>query len=146
MANMLNQHLWTTFYLAQAFVPRLTANKWGRIIMVSSPFASQPAANGAPYAAAKAAQEALIMGLPRRSQLGRHSEHLAGAHHRYQSRPRPHPPPRMPRGPRRRKSPPRFYILFGRGVRGERGAASRFTGVAAEHEYRVPSTEYRVPA
>jgi NAD(P)-dependent dehydrogenase (short-subunit alcohol dehydrogenase family) len=63
MANMLNQHLWTTFYLAQAFVPHLTANKWGRVVTVSSPFASNPAANGAPYAAAKAAQEALIIGL-----------------------------------------------------------------------------------
>jgi NAD(P)-dependent dehydrogenase (short-subunit alcohol dehydrogenase family) len=65
MANMLNQHLWTTFYLAQSFVPHLTANKWGRVVVISSPFASNPAANGAPYAAAKAAQEALIMGLAR---------------------------------------------------------------------------------
>src|SRR5687768_1673528 len=37
LSDMLNQHLWTTFYLAQAFVPPLVANGWGRIIVVSSP-------------------------------------------------------------------------------------------------------------
>jgi NAD(P)-dependent dehydrogenase (short-subunit alcohol dehydrogenase family) len=63
LSNMLNQHVWITFNLAKAFVPHLVANKWGRVVVVSSPFASNPAANGAPYAAAKAAQEALILGL-----------------------------------------------------------------------------------
>ena len=63
LSNMLNQHVWTTFHLAKAFAPQLTANKWGRVVVVSSPFASNPAANGAPYAAAKAAQEALVMTL-----------------------------------------------------------------------------------
>ncbi|MEO8286861.1 MAG: SDR family NAD(P)-dependent oxidoreductase [Chloroflexota bacterium] len=65
MSGMLNQHLWTTFYLAQAFVPHLVANRWGRIVVVSSPYATNPSANGAPYAAAKAAQEALVLGLAR---------------------------------------------------------------------------------
>jgi NAD(P)-dependent dehydrogenase (short-subunit alcohol dehydrogenase family) len=65
LSNMLNQHVWTTFYLAQAFVPHLVANQWGRMVIISSTFASNPAANGAPYAAAKAAQEALMMGLAR---------------------------------------------------------------------------------
>ncbi len=65
LSNMLNQHVWTTFYLAQAFVPHLLANRWGRMVIISSPFASNPAANGAPYAAAKAAQETLIIGLAR---------------------------------------------------------------------------------
>jgi NAD(P)-dependent dehydrogenase (short-subunit alcohol dehydrogenase family) len=63
LSNMLNQHLWSTFYLAQAFVPHLVANHWGRMVIISSPFATNPAANGAPYAAAKAAQETLMMGL-----------------------------------------------------------------------------------
>jgi NAD(P)-dependent dehydrogenase (short-subunit alcohol dehydrogenase family) len=61
MSDMLNQHLWTTFHLSQAFVPPLVANGWGRIIVVSSPFASNPTTNMGPYAAGKAAQEALIM-------------------------------------------------------------------------------------
>jgi NAD(P)-dependent dehydrogenase (short-subunit alcohol dehydrogenase family) len=41
----------------------LTANNWGRIIIVSSPSATQPPEKGAPYAIAKAAQETLILAL-----------------------------------------------------------------------------------
>lgn len=63
LANMIDQHLWTTFYLAQAFVPHLVAGGWGRAIVVSSPFASQPQAKGGPYAIGKAAQEALMITL-----------------------------------------------------------------------------------
>lgn len=63
MSGMLQQHLWTTFYLAQAFVPYLVTNRWGRIIVVSSPYASNPAAKSGPYGAAKAAQEALVIAL-----------------------------------------------------------------------------------
>lgn len=58
--NMLQQHLWTTFHLAQAFLPTMLKNRWGRILIVSSPFASNPVAKLAPYAIGKAAQEALI--------------------------------------------------------------------------------------
>lgn len=61
MKNMLQQHLWTTYFLAQAIIPLMRTNRWGRILAVSSPFASRPAANLAPYAIAKAAQEALIL-------------------------------------------------------------------------------------
>ncbi len=63
VSEMLQQHLWTALYLAQAFVPHLVANHWGRVIMISSPKASRPPANGAPYAIGKAAQEALILTL-----------------------------------------------------------------------------------
>lgn len=61
--RMLDQHLWTTLYLARAFVPHFTANRWGRIIVISSPTASRPAAERAPYAVGKAAQEALMLTL-----------------------------------------------------------------------------------
>jgi NAD(P)-dependent dehydrogenase (short-subunit alcohol dehydrogenase family) len=60
---MLNQHVWTTFHVLQTFVPYLVKNNWGRIVMVSSPFAARPNAKGAPYAAGKAGQEALMMAL-----------------------------------------------------------------------------------
>lgn len=63
VSNMLQQHVWTTFHLIQAFVPRLAANGWGRVIAISSPNASRPPANGAPYAIGKAAQEALMLTL-----------------------------------------------------------------------------------
>jgi NAD(P)-dependent dehydrogenase (short-subunit alcohol dehydrogenase family) len=61
--EMLQQHLWTTWHLAQAFVPPLTANGWGRIIVVSSPLATHPAEKSAPYALAKSAQETLLLAL-----------------------------------------------------------------------------------
>jgi 3-oxoacyl-[acyl-carrier protein] reductase len=61
--SMLDQHVWTTINVAQAFIPHLIANSWGRIVAISTPFAARPAANGAPYALAKAAQEALMLSL-----------------------------------------------------------------------------------
>ncbi len=60
---MLNQHVWSSFYVTQAFVPHLIKNSWGRIIMVTSPFASRPNAKGGPYAIGKAGQEALLLTL-----------------------------------------------------------------------------------
>lgn len=60
VSTMLQQHLWTTFYLAQAFCPHLAASGWGRIVVVSSPAAGAPPANGLPYSVGKSAQEALI--------------------------------------------------------------------------------------
>ncbi|MGC8781444.1 MAG: SDR family NAD(P)-dependent oxidoreductase [Anaerolineae bacterium] len=65
VAAMLQQHLWTTFHVVQAFVPHLVANGWGRIMAVSAPAATRPAAKAAPYAVGKAAQEALLLTLAR---------------------------------------------------------------------------------
>lgn len=63
VSAMLQQHLWTTLYLMQAFVPHFVAHHWGRLIAISSPHASRPPASGAPYAIGKAAQEALFLTL-----------------------------------------------------------------------------------
>jgi NAD(P)-dependent dehydrogenase (short-subunit alcohol dehydrogenase family) len=63
VTDLLQQHLWTTLNLMQAFVPHLVSNGWGRVIAVSSPFARDPQARGAPYAIGKAAQEALFLTL-----------------------------------------------------------------------------------
>lgn len=60
LTEMLAQHVWTTWYLLQAFTPQLTANQWGRVIIVSSQYAQQPRAKSAPYTATKAAQENLV--------------------------------------------------------------------------------------
>jgi 3-oxoacyl-[acyl-carrier protein] reductase len=60
---MLNQHVWTSFNVIQAFVPHLIRNGWGRIIMITSPFAARPAGRGGPYAIGKAGQEALMLTL-----------------------------------------------------------------------------------
>jgi NAD(P)-dependent dehydrogenase (short-subunit alcohol dehydrogenase family) len=61
--GMLDQHLWTTFHVAQAFAPHLIDNRWGRLIVVSSPYAAQPRRGGLAYAVGKSAQEALVMTL-----------------------------------------------------------------------------------
>ncbi len=63
LAMMLNQHVWTTFNVLQAFVPHLVANRWGRILAIGSPAASRPSAKGSAYAAGKAGQEALLLTL-----------------------------------------------------------------------------------
>jgi NAD(P)-dependent dehydrogenase (short-subunit alcohol dehydrogenase family) len=62
---MLDQHVWTTLNVARAVVPRMAAGGWGRIVAVSSPLAAAPTANMSAYAAAKAAQEALLLALAR---------------------------------------------------------------------------------
>jgi NAD(P)-dependent dehydrogenase (short-subunit alcohol dehydrogenase family) len=61
--EMLQQHLWSTWHMAQAFTPLITANGWGRFIVVSSPLARHPTPKSAPYAIAKSAQETLIQTL-----------------------------------------------------------------------------------
>ena len=60
---MLNQHVWTTFNVIQAFVPALVANGWGRVAMITTPFAVRPNAKGGPYSVGKAGQEALMQTL-----------------------------------------------------------------------------------
>jgi len=62
---MLDQHLLTTLNVARAVVPRMAAGGWGRIVAVSSPLAGAPTATMSAYAAAKAAQEALLVALAR---------------------------------------------------------------------------------
>ena len=58
---MLDQHVWTTWHLLRAFLPRMAAGGWGRVVVVSAPVTTQPAAKSAPYSAAKAAEEALVL-------------------------------------------------------------------------------------
>lgn len=60
---MLGQHVWTTFHLFQAFTPQLVKNKWGRVIVVSASNVPSPPGNTGTYAAAKAAQENLVLTL-----------------------------------------------------------------------------------
>ena len=60
---MLKQHVWTSFNVIRAFVPYLVKNSWGRIIMITSPYAAWPNAKGGPYAVGKAGQEALMLTL-----------------------------------------------------------------------------------
>ena len=61
--SMLGQHAWTTFYLFKEFGPLLAKNKWGRVIVVSAPTATNPQGKTSAYTAAKAAQENLVLNL-----------------------------------------------------------------------------------
>jgi len=60
---MLGQHVWTTFHLFQAFTPQLVKSQWGRVIVVSASNVPNPPGNTGTYAAAKAAQENLVLTL-----------------------------------------------------------------------------------
>ncbi|HET9913070.1 MAG TPA: SDR family oxidoreductase [Anaerolineales bacterium] len=60
---MLSQHVWTTFHLFQSFVPRLSKSGWGRVIVVSASTVPHPPGKTGAYAAAKAAQENLVLTL-----------------------------------------------------------------------------------
>lgn len=63
LSFMLNQHVWTTFNLFQAFNPLLASSSQGRVISISSPLTVKPAAKMGVYSAAKAAQESLVLTL-----------------------------------------------------------------------------------
>jgi NAD(P)-dependent dehydrogenase (short-subunit alcohol dehydrogenase family) len=60
---MLGQHVWTTFHLFQSFVPQLSKNGWGRVLLVSKSTVPNPPGKEGIYAAAKAAQENLVLTL-----------------------------------------------------------------------------------
>jgi NAD(P)-dependent dehydrogenase (short-subunit alcohol dehydrogenase family) len=60
---MLAQHVWTTFHLFQSFAPQLIKSGWGRVIVVSASTVPKPPGKSGPYAAAKAAQENLVLTL-----------------------------------------------------------------------------------
>ena len=61
--SMLDQHLYASYAMIKAFVPPMVKNGWGRVLAVSSPNASRPPGNNAPYAIGKSAMEALMFSL-----------------------------------------------------------------------------------
>ena len=62
---MLDQHLWTTLNTLQAVLPGMASRGFGRVMAVSSPFATTPGPRGASYAMAKAAEEVLLRSVAR---------------------------------------------------------------------------------
>lgn len=61
--SMLDQHFHATYAMIRSFVPTMQTNGWGRVLSVSSPNASKPPGNNAPYAVGKSAMEALMLSL-----------------------------------------------------------------------------------
>jgi NAD(P)-dependent dehydrogenase (short-subunit alcohol dehydrogenase family) len=64
-SGMLDQHLWTTLNVVRAVLPGLTEAGWGRMIVVSSPTATNPIAKMGAYAVGKAAEETLVATIAR---------------------------------------------------------------------------------
>src|SRR5688572_19435863 len=60
---MLNQHVRTTFNLFKSFSKPLSANNWGRVIIVSASTVTNPAGKSGAYTASKAAQENMVLSL-----------------------------------------------------------------------------------
>ena len=63
LESMLGQHVWTTFHLFQSLAPKLAANGWGRVMIVSASTVPKPPEKRGIYSAAKAAQENLVLTL-----------------------------------------------------------------------------------
>jgi 3-oxoacyl-[acyl-carrier protein] reductase len=63
--SMLDRHLWTTLHAVRAVVPGMVERGWGRIVAVTTPFASDIGPNRASYAIAKAAEGVLLRTLAR---------------------------------------------------------------------------------
>ena len=63
--GMLEQHLWTTLRIVQQVVPGMVERGFGRVLAVSSPFATDVRPKQASYAIAKAAEEVMIRSLAR---------------------------------------------------------------------------------
>jgi 3-oxoacyl-[acyl-carrier protein] reductase len=61
--SMLEQHVWTTFHLFQAFTPLLIKSGCGRVIVVSASTVPNPPGKTGIYTAAKAAQENMVLTL-----------------------------------------------------------------------------------
>lgn len=65
LRSMLDQHLWTTLHAVRAVLPGMVERGWGRIVAVTTPYASEIGPNRASYAIAKAAEEVLLRTLGR---------------------------------------------------------------------------------
>jgi len=63
--GMLEQHLWTTLRIVQQVVPGMVERHFGRVLAVSSPYATDVRPRGASYAVGKAAEEVVIRSLAR---------------------------------------------------------------------------------
>jgi len=61
--DMLDQHLWTTLHIVRAVVPGMVERGFGRVLAVSSPYATDVRGKGSSYAIGKASQEALLKSL-----------------------------------------------------------------------------------
>jgi NAD(P)-dependent dehydrogenase (short-subunit alcohol dehydrogenase family) len=60
VASMLDQHVRTTHHVVVAAVPGMVERGWGRVLAVTTPFATEPGATSGGYAIGKAGQEIVL--------------------------------------------------------------------------------------
>lgn len=63
LETMIQNHIWSSFFLAKIFSRHFQNQNWGRMAIVSSPSAEETPAKAAPYSVARAGEEALLMTL-----------------------------------------------------------------------------------
>ncbi len=63
--DMLGRHVWSTFNMTRAVIPGMIERGWGRIVAITSSTTARPVPRASAYAAAKAAQEAMLRTLAR---------------------------------------------------------------------------------
>jgi len=60
METMIQNHIWTSFFLAKVFSQNFLQQNWGRLAIVSSPSVEETPAKSAPYTVSRAGEEALL--------------------------------------------------------------------------------------
>lgn len=60
LETMIQNHVWSSFFLTKVFSQHFLAQNWGRVAVVSSPSAEETPAKFAPYSVSRAAEEALL--------------------------------------------------------------------------------------
>jgi NAD(P)-dependent dehydrogenase (short-subunit alcohol dehydrogenase family) len=60
IGSMLDQHVHTTHHVVAAAVPGMVERGWGRVLAVTTPYATEPGATSGGYAIGKAGQEIVL--------------------------------------------------------------------------------------
>lgn len=63
LETMIQNHIWSTFFLAKTLSKHFLQQDWGRVAIVSSPSAKETPAKAGPYSISRAGEEALLMTL-----------------------------------------------------------------------------------
>ena len=63
LETMIQNHIWSSFFLVKVFSKHFLQQNWGRVAIVSSPSAEEAPGKAAPYSVSRAGEEALLMTL-----------------------------------------------------------------------------------
>lgn len=63
LETMIQNHIWSSFFLVKVFSKHFLQKNWGRVAIVSSPSAEETPGKAGPYSVSRAGEEALLMTL-----------------------------------------------------------------------------------